>query len=210
MKKSGLTLKARDTLQVWQLQPSPPAPRHHLPEHNPPPHNNADAFVENRKQIDPVRIESLETFGTPEEVGARVLKVEQAKDGTLDTKLLETSAEKQGNLSLYTLVRLLASKGRERREAGRGAGGSDWCSVGEKKREVDSDGETERRQRYFVERGEESEWVKGYGTEAERDREASGQAGRQRRPWRRHRLFRPPCLLRVFQGVNDLSSCISS
>ncbi|CAM9566898.1 unnamed protein product, partial [Ectocarpus sp. 12 AP-2014] len=38
--------------------------------------------------IDPVRIESLETFGTPEEVGARVLKVEQAKDGTLDTKLL--------------------------------------------------------------------------------------------------------------------------
>ncbi|CAM9863747.1 unnamed protein product [Ectocarpus fasciculatus] len=53
--------------------------------------------------IDPVRIESLETFGTPEEVGARVLKVEQAKDGTLDTKLLDTSAEKQGDLSLYTL-----------------------------------------------------------------------------------------------------------
>ncbi|CAM9363501.1 unnamed protein product, partial [Hapterophycus canaliculatus] len=53
--------------------------------------------------IDPVRIESLETFGTPEEVGARVLKVEQGKDGTLDTKLLDTRAEKQGSLSLYTL-----------------------------------------------------------------------------------------------------------
>eukprot|EP00903_Cladosiphon_okamuranus_P015227 g14073.t1 len=53
--------------------------------------------------IDPVRIESLETFGTPEEVGARVLKVEQGKDGTLDTKLFETKAEKQGDLTLYTL-----------------------------------------------------------------------------------------------------------
>ncbi|CAN0006293.1 unnamed protein product [Scytosiphon promiscuus] len=53
--------------------------------------------------IDPVRIESLETFGTPEEVGARVLKVEQGKDGTLDTKLFDTRAEKQGDLSLYTL-----------------------------------------------------------------------------------------------------------
>ena len=55
-------------------------------------------------QIDPVRIESLETFGTPEEVGARVLKVEQGKDGTLDTKLFDARAEKQGDLTLYTLV----------------------------------------------------------------------------------------------------------
>lgn len=52
-----------------------------------------------------MRIESLEKFGTPEEVGARVLKVEQGKDGTLDTKLFEATAEKQGDLSLYTLVR---------------------------------------------------------------------------------------------------------
>lgn len=56
-------------------------------------------------KIDPVRIESLESFGTPEEVGARVMRVEQGKDGTLDTKLLDTRAEKQGDLSLYTLVR---------------------------------------------------------------------------------------------------------
>ena len=55
--------------------------------------------------MDPVRIESLETFGTPEEVGARVLKVEQGKDGTLETKLFDARAEKQGDLSLYTLVR---------------------------------------------------------------------------------------------------------
>ena len=52
-----------------------------------------------------MRIESLETFGTPEEVGARVLKVEQGKDGTLETKLFDARAEKQGDLSLYTLVR---------------------------------------------------------------------------------------------------------
>lgn len=51
-----------------------------------------------------MRIESLEKFGTPEEVGARVIRVEQAKDGTLDTKLLGATAEKQGELSLYTLV----------------------------------------------------------------------------------------------------------
>lgn len=123
-----------------------PPPGHTLSEHYPYPKNNADVFVENRKQIDPVRIESLETFGTPEEVGARVLKVEQAKDGTLDTKLLDTSAEKQGDLSLYTLVSVWASKGRERREAGVGWGGRDWCNVGEQKilREADSDGERER------------------------------------------------------------------
>ena len=57
------------------------------------------------RKVDPVKIEFLEKFGTPEEVGARVLKVEQAKDGTLDTKIFNTSAEKQGDLSLYTLVR---------------------------------------------------------------------------------------------------------
>ena len=51
-------------------------------------------------------IESLETFGTPEEVGARVLKVEQGKDGTLETKLFDARAEKQGDLSLYILVRV--------------------------------------------------------------------------------------------------------
>ncbi|CAN0487955.1 unnamed protein product, partial [Laminaria digitata] len=53
--------------------------------------------------VDPVSIESLETFGTPEEVGARVLKVEQGKDGTLETKLFDARAEKQGDLSLYIL-----------------------------------------------------------------------------------------------------------
>lgn len=51
-----------------------------------------------------MKIESLEKFGTPEEVGARVMRVEQGKDGTLNTKLLGATAEKQGNLSLYTLV----------------------------------------------------------------------------------------------------------
>lgn len=57
------------------------------------------------RKVDPVRIESLEKFGTPEEVGARVLKVEQGKDGTLETKLFGATSEKQGDLSLYTLVR---------------------------------------------------------------------------------------------------------
>lgn len=54
--------------------------------------------------MDPVKIESLEKFGTPDEVGARVMRVEQGKDGTLDTKLLAATSEKQGDLSLYTLV----------------------------------------------------------------------------------------------------------
>lgn len=55
-------------------------------------------------KVDPVKIESLEKFGTPEEVGARVMKIEQAKDGTLSTKMFDTRAEKQGDLSLYTMV----------------------------------------------------------------------------------------------------------
>lgn len=42
-------------------------------------------------------------------MGARVLKVEQGKDGTLDTKLFDARAEKQGDLSLYILVRLFAA-----------------------------------------------------------------------------------------------------
>ncbi|CAN0152634.1 unnamed protein product, partial [Discosporangium mesarthrocarpum] len=57
--------------------------------------------------VDPVKLESLEKFGTPEEVGARVLKVEQGKDGTLETKLYGAFSEKQGDLTLYTLVRAL-------------------------------------------------------------------------------------------------------
>lgn len=62
-------------------------------------------FLAASLKVDPVRIESLEKFGTPEEVGERVLKVEQGKDGTLDTKMFGARAEKQGDLSLYTLVR---------------------------------------------------------------------------------------------------------
>lgn len=58
-----------------------------------------------RTKVDPVTIESLDKFGTPDEVGARVIRVEQGKDGTLDTKLFGATAEKQGDLSLYTLVR---------------------------------------------------------------------------------------------------------
>lgn len=64
-----------------------------------------DLYIYIYIKVDPVRIESLDKFGTPEEVGARVLKVEQGKDGTLDTKLFDSRAEKQGDLSLYTLVR---------------------------------------------------------------------------------------------------------
>lgn len=51
-----------------------------------------------------MKIESLEKFGTPDEIGARVMRVEREKDGTLDTKLFGATAEKQGDLSLYTLV----------------------------------------------------------------------------------------------------------
>lgn len=38
-----------------------------------------------------------------------MLKVEQGKDGTLDTKLFDARAEKQGDLSLYTLVRSITA-----------------------------------------------------------------------------------------------------
>ncbi|CAM9430362.1 unnamed protein product [Choristocarpus tenellus] len=59
--------------------------------------------------VDPVTIDALEKFGTPEEVGARVLKVELGKDGTLDAKLYGASSEKQSDLSLYTLDYLVES-----------------------------------------------------------------------------------------------------
>lgn len=62
------------------------------------------SFLSCQEKVDPVKIESLEKFGTPNEVGARVMRVEQGKDGTLDTKLLAATAEKQGDLALYTLV----------------------------------------------------------------------------------------------------------
>ena len=61
------------------------------------------------RKVDPVKIGSLDKFGTPEEVSTRLLKVEQAKDGALDTKTFNTSAEKQGDIFLYALVRRVRS-----------------------------------------------------------------------------------------------------
>mmetsp|Transcript_346 Transcript_346/g.821 ORF Transcript_346/g.821 Transcript_346/m.821 type:complete len:138 (-) Transcript_346:464-877(-) len=41
--------------------------------------------------VDPVRINSLEEFGTPQEVGKRVADAEGARDGVTDVKLLSAA-----------------------------------------------------------------------------------------------------------------------
>ncbi|CAM9191479.1 unnamed protein product [Chrysoparadoxa australica] len=53
--------------------------------------------------VDPVRIESLEKFGTPNEVGQKVIAVERSKDGTIEAQLNGSSQEKQGDIMLYTI-----------------------------------------------------------------------------------------------------------
>mmetsp|Transcript_48550 Transcript_48550/g.105255 ORF Transcript_48550/g.105255 Transcript_48550/m.105255 type:complete len:218 (-) Transcript_48550:94-747(-) len=52
--------------------------------------------------VDPVKIDSLEQFGTPEQVADRVLAVEETRDGVLDVQLRAIS-EESGQPSYYTI-----------------------------------------------------------------------------------------------------------
>uniref|UniRef100_A0A7S0J2K1 PsbP C-terminal domain-containing protein n=1 Tax=Calcidiscus leptoporus TaxID=127549 RepID=A0A7S0J2K1_9EUKA len=52
--------------------------------------------------VDPVKIDSLEAFGTPEEVASRVLAVEEGRDGVLDVQLRSLAAH-TGTPSYYTI-----------------------------------------------------------------------------------------------------------
>lgn len=52
--------------------------------------------------VDPVKIDSLEAFGTPEEVADRVLTVEEGRDGVLDVQLRSLAAD-AGKPSYYTI-----------------------------------------------------------------------------------------------------------
>ncbi|CAM9320647.1 unnamed protein product, partial [Phaeothamnion confervicola] len=46
--------------------------------------------------VDPIKIDALSRFGTPEEVGERVVAVERAKDGTLEVRLVSAAAGDAG------------------------------------------------------------------------------------------------------------------
>lgn len=45
--------------------------------------------------VDPVKLEALEKFGPPAEVGRRVLAVERAKEGVFDAELLSAEARRE-------------------------------------------------------------------------------------------------------------------
>ena len=45
-------------------------------------------------QVDPVRIESIEAFGTAEQLGDKLLKIETAKDGVFNVQLLTVEEKK--------------------------------------------------------------------------------------------------------------------
>ncbi|KAG5179037.1 hypothetical protein JKP88DRAFT_168103 [Tribonema minus] len=53
--------------------------------------------------VDPVRINSLDQFGSAQEVGTKVVNVELGKDGCLEAKLLGTSSERMGDVLAYTI-----------------------------------------------------------------------------------------------------------
>lgn len=53
--------------------------------------------------VDPIKLASLEAFGTPEYVGDRVVDVERRKDGVLEVKLLGTGATREDGVSYYTI-----------------------------------------------------------------------------------------------------------
>lgn len=51
--------------------------------------------------VDPVKLSSLETFGTPEFVGERVVGVERRKEGVVSADLLSASKEEGENGEMY-------------------------------------------------------------------------------------------------------------
>eukprot|EP00587_Corethron_hystrix_P013495 CAMPEP_0113316038 /NCGR_PEP_ID=MMETSP0010_2-20120614/11459_1 /TAXON_ID=216773 ORGANISM="Corethron hystrix, Strain 308" /NCGR_SAMPLE_ID=MMETSP0010_2 /ASSEMBLY_ACC=CAM_ASM_000155 /LENGTH=191 /DNA_ID=CAMNT_0000172645 /DNA_START=173 /DNA_END=748 /DNA_ORIENTATION=+ /assembly_acc=CAM_ASM_000155 len=55
--------------------------------------------------IDPVRINSLEEFGSPDEVGQKVIDAEAARDGVTEVKLLSAKRMEKslGSLSCYAI-----------------------------------------------------------------------------------------------------------
>ena len=68
--------------------------------------------------VDPVRIDSLKEFGTPEEVAARVALAEVGRDGVLDVKLMEDPVAGGGDgdgASYYQLNYLSSGKRGDKR-----------------------------------------------------------------------------------------------
>lgn len=53
--------------------------------------------------VDPVKIDSLSQFGTPKEVGKKVMGVERAKDGVLSAKLLAVGQADYEGVPYYTI-----------------------------------------------------------------------------------------------------------
>ncbi|KAL1524115.1 hypothetical protein AB1Y20_019024 [Prymnesium parvum] len=58
--------------------------------------------------VDPVKIQSLEQFGTPEQVAERIVAVEQSRDGVKTVALRQVSSER-GPPSFYTVEYLTES-----------------------------------------------------------------------------------------------------
>lgn len=54
--------------------------------------------------VDPVKLESLEAFGTPLFVGERVVGVERKKDGVLSAELLSSGSEIRGGITYYDIA----------------------------------------------------------------------------------------------------------
>mmetsp|Transcript_17072 Transcript_17072/g.25248 ORF Transcript_17072/g.25248 Transcript_17072/m.25248 type:complete len:231 (+) Transcript_17072:70-762(+) len=57
--------------------------------------------------VDPVRIDSLDQFGSVEEVGKKVVDVELSKDGCIDAKLKSFSSNRSNGLLSYTISYLV-------------------------------------------------------------------------------------------------------
>jgi hypothetical protein len=54
--------------------------------------------------VDAVKIKSITDFGTPDEVGDRVIAVERRKDNVLTASLVSAKAANLGDLTYYTFV----------------------------------------------------------------------------------------------------------
>jgi hypothetical protein len=71
--------------------------------------------------VDPVRIDSLKDFGTPEEVAAKVVLTEVNRDGVFDVTLMEDpiAVESTGNTLFYQLNYLSVGKRGKKRNVAR-------------------------------------------------------------------------------------------
>mmetsp|Transcript_29590 Transcript_29590/g.38255 ORF Transcript_29590/g.38255 Transcript_29590/m.38255 type:complete len:242 (+) Transcript_29590:71-796(+) len=65
--------------------------------------------------VDPVKLESVDKFGTPEEVAQKVLKVEAGKEGYMDSKLFSASSTSENGLIYYLLDYTVSSSRGENR-----------------------------------------------------------------------------------------------